>query len=259
MSEFPHLSPGKLRLDTTGVRVLEARNTITGTRVFIISGPEAERILPQGCRVLERHENGALVTLPFRLPSTEQETQPTHPVTPPTPAKKREQPEQLAEPAQPPEQPEQHATPVSPEPPATPPTPKRPSVQLPKVTLPKVALPKLPRFTPYVLIAVPLVIVAIFLVIRNAPSGGAQPSASIAHLVDIEVEPVGLPPVRLVVDSAPKQSGIEPGTVLGSIPKRVVFSHQGDWVVHGEYNDQQSPAVTLQVPNDRHVTIVFPD
>lgn len=136
---------------------------------------------------------------------------------------------------------------------------KRPSVQLPKVQLPNVQLPKLPRFTPYVLAAVPLVIIAIVLIIRNAPSGGAPVGPNIAHLVEIDVEPSGLPPVRLVVDSAPKQSGIEPGTVLGSIPRRVVFSHRGDWVVHGEYTDQQSLPVTLHIPDDRHVTIVFPD
>lgn len=228
----PHLSLGKIILEQPDICVQEARDTITGSRVYVVSGSRALSVLPNNHRILRKTENGALIVPPFALRAE----------APKPPAPVAEQPAV------------EH-----------PPTPSPPKEQRARTrtmpSLPKLpALPKLPRFTPYVLAGVLALAVLLVFIMRQPPAAPTQRSAgTVAHLVDIGVSPSGLPPVRLVVESAPKGSGIEPGTVIGSVPKRVVFSHQGEWVVYGQYGDQTSGSATITVPRDLRVTLVFPD
>lgn len=231
----PHLSLGKIILEQPDICVQEARDTITGSRVYVISGSRSLSVLPNNHRILRKTESGALIVPSFSLRAE----------APKPPAPVAEQPAV-----------KHNAPKPAPSPPQQPGARSRTMPSLPKLP----ALPKLPRFTPYVLVGVFMLVVLLVFNMRQPPAAPTQRNAgTVAHLVDIAVSPSGLPPVRLVVESAPKGSGIEPGTVIGSVPKRVVFSHQGEWVVYGQYGDQISGSATITVPRDMRVTLVFPD
>lgn len=236
MTDFPHLSPGELCFSGDGVTVHEARNTITGLRVFVVSGPSAASFIPEGHRVLDTGEDGTLVAPPFPLPSA------SKPI--PKPAVK---PAPTTEPV----------APAVPEP--KPPRPKlsRPQVQLPKVTMPKL---KFPAWTGYAALGALAMALLIIGIARFASRSGDQvPVGNVAHIVNIAVQPTDLPPIRLVVESAPRSADMRAGTVLSSVPNRVVFSHSGTWVVYGEYGSTKSNSVTLNIPTDREVTLTFPE
>lgn len=89
---------------------------------------------------------------------------------------------------------------------------------------------------------------------RQAVAG----SGSVSHVVDVRVDPANLPPVSLVVDQSPSGSSFRAGTVIGSVPRRVVFDATGTWVVHAAFQDRTSDRVTLRVPEDRAITLTFP-
>lgn len=87
--------------------------------------------------------------------------------------------------------------------------------------------------------------------------GGDAPA--ISHVVNVAVEPGDLPPVRLYVVSSPDGSQFQPGDILRSVPGQVVFDREGSWRLQGRFEDRASEVVTLQVPDDRSVTIVIPE
>jgi len=83
-------------------------------------------------------------------------------------------------------------------------------------------------------------------------------SSIVRHVVDVRVDPANLPPVSLVVDQSPNGSSFRAGTVIGSVPRRVVFDATGTWVVHAAFQGRTSDRVTLRVPEDRTLTLTFP-
>jgi hypothetical protein len=83
-------------------------------------------------------------------------------------------------------------------------------------------------------------------------------SGIVRHVVDVRVAPANLPPVSLVVDQSPSGSSFRPGTVIGSVPRRVVFDATGTWVVHAAFQGRTSDRVTVRVPEDRTLTLTFP-
>lgn len=83
-------------------------------------------------------------------------------------------------------------------------------------------------------------------------------SGIVRHVVDVRVAPANLPPVSLVVDQSPSGSSFRAGTVIGSVPRRVVFDATGTWVVHAAFQGRTSDRVTLRVPEDRTLTLTFP-
>ncbi len=92
---------------------------------------------------------------------------------------------------------------------------------------------------------------------RNAPSA-VQGNGAMSHFVDVRVEPANLPPVSLVVEQRPSASAFRSGTIIGSVPRRVRFDAAGTWVVHASFQGRVSESVTLRVPEDTGITIVFP-
>lgn len=76
--------------------------------------------------------------------------------------------------------------------------------------------------------------------------------------IDVSVSPTNLPPVSLVVDQSPPGSTYRPGTVMGSVPRRVQVDVAGTWVVHAVFRDRVTDSVTVVVPDDRAITLVFP-
>ncbi|MFO7544965.1 MAG: hypothetical protein R6W77_05665 [Trueperaceae bacterium] len=83
-------------------------------------------------------------------------------------------------------------------------------------------------------------------------------SGIVRHVVDVRIDPANLPPVSLVVDQSPSGSSFRSGTVIGSVPRRVVFDATGTWVVHAAFQGRTSDRVTLRVPEDRTLTLTFP-
>lgn len=92
---------------------------------------------------------------------------------------------------------------------------------------------------------------------RDAPSA-LQGSSGMSHFVDVRVDPSNLPPVSLVVEQRPSASDFRSGTIIASVPRRVRFDAAGVWVVHASFQGRVSESVTLRVPEDTSITIVFP-
>jgi len=80
----------------------------------------------------------------------------------------------------------------------------------------------------------------------------------VQHTIDVSVLPTNLPPVSLVVDESPEGSTFRPGTVMGSVPRKVTFDVAGTWVVHAVFRDRITDSVTVVVPDDQAITLVFP-
>ncbi|MCC6311974.1 MAG: hypothetical protein IT345_13805 [Trueperaceae bacterium] len=106
-----------------------------------------------------------------------------------------------------------------------------------------------------------LVALGTFLALRaqRASNLGQVGAGAVRHLVDVRVDPTNLPPVSLVVDASPDGSGYKPGTIIGSVPRRVAFDANGTWVVHARFQGRSSEHVTLHVPDDVVITLSFPE
>ncbi|HEX6940083.1 MAG TPA: hypothetical protein VF158_11780 [Longimicrobiales bacterium] len=90
----------------------------------------------------------------------------------------------------------------------------------------------------------------------NRPAAAASPFTS--YFVDVEVEPSTMPPVDLIVLRSPPDSRYEEGDRLSTVPKSVAFDAAGTWVVYAKFLTRQTPPVTVRVPEDRAVRVVFP-
>lgn len=105
------------------------------------------------------------------------------------------------------------------------------------------------------------VVLGSFLALRAQRSSGLGnvEAATVRHLVDVRVTPGNLPPVSLVVDRSPDGSLYSPGTIIGSVPRRVAFDANGVWVVHAQFQGRSSTSVTLRVPDESVITLDFPE
>ena len=92
---------------------------------------------------------------------------------------------------------------------------------------------------------------------RDGPSV-QQGAPGMSHFVDVRVDPPNLPPVSLVGEQRPSASAFRSGTIIASVPRRVRFDAAGVWVVHASFQGRVSESVTLRVPEDTSITIVFP-
>ncbi|HLV11817.1 MAG TPA: hypothetical protein VKY42_05145 [Trueperaceae bacterium] len=100
---------------------------------------------------------------------------------------------------------------------------------------------------------------AAYLAVLNRDGQGARLATPGENfLVDVAVQPANMPPVQLVVVQSPPGSRNPPGTVMTSVPRAVTFDVAGTWVVQGRFQRRETPPVTLQVPDDRAITLVFP-
>lgn len=79
-----------------------------------------------------------------------------------------------------------------------------------------------------------------------------------AFVVAIGVAPADVPPLHIVVVSAPLASDFETGSRLGRAPRRVQLDAPGRWVLEGRLGDRTTAAVTLTVPGTTEATLTLP-
>jgi hypothetical protein len=90
------------------------------------------------------------------------------------------------------------------------------------------------------------------------PAGAAFVSRVVGHVVDVRVEPPGLPPVRLVVVESPTGSRLPPGTVVGSVPSKVLLDRDGVWRFQAQFGGSSSHTVVLLAPDEPLLVVPFP-
>ncbi len=94
---------------------------------------------------------------------------------------------------------------------------------------------------------------------RRPQPAAAVADGAVAYVVDVRIEPAGLPPARLVVLESPPGSRLVAGTVVGSVPRRVPLDRAGTWRFEARFLDRRSEPATLELPGDRSLVLVFPD
>lgn len=98
-----------------------------------------------------------------------------------------------------------------------------------------------------------------FLAWRDRTTRAAGPVSPFTnYLVEVSVEPPNMPPVDLFVLRSPQGSRYSEGARLSTVPKSVAFDAAGTWVVYARFLNRQTAPVTLNVPEDTKVTVVFP-
>lgn len=105
-----------------------------------------------------------------------------------------------------------------------------------------------------------VVLASLSVALQRRPEPVAPVAGSaVAYVVDVRVEPAGLPPARLVVLESPPGSRLVAGTVVGSVPRRVPLDRAGTWRFEAHFLDRRSEPATLELPRDRSLVLVFPD
>ena len=89
---------------------------------------------------------------------------------------------------------------------------------------------------------------------------GATPLATraVERVLQVEIEPVGQPPVLLVVVESPAGSRFAAGTVLGSVPSPVMLDRDGTWRLEARFGALSSPVTEVHLPFERHLRLPFP-
>jgi hypothetical protein len=90
------------------------------------------------------------------------------------------------------------------------------------------------------------------------PAGAAFVSRVVGHVVDVRVDPAGLPPVSLVVVESPPGSRLPPGTIVGSVPSKVLLDRDGVWRFEARFGGTSSHTVVLLAPDDPLLVVPFP-
>jgi hypothetical protein len=98
---------------------------------------------------------------------------------------------------------------------------------------------------------------------RAAAGGGRLPSGVtvsrvVGHVVDVRIEPAGLPPVSLVVVESPPGSRLPPGAVVGSVPSKVLLDRDGVWRFQARFGGTTSRTVVLVAPDEAVLVVPFP-
>jgi hypothetical protein len=109
------------------------------------------------------------------------------------------------------------------------------------------------------LVAGVALLAALIWLTQRRPLPPAAGTAATTYVVDVRVEPSGLPPVRLVVLERPSGSRHEVGTVVGSVPGPVPLDREGIWRFEGQFLDRRSAPAVLDLPLERSLVLVFPD
>ena len=105
-----------------------------------------------------------------------------------------------------------------------------------------------------------IVLASLSVVLQRRPQSiAAVAGTAVAYVVDVRIEPTGLPPARLVVLESPPGSRLTAGTVIGSVPRRVPLDRAGTWRFEARFLDRRSEPATLEVPRDHALVLVFPD
>jgi len=144
-----------------------------------------------------------------------------------------------------------------------PPAPPRPVLRVqpaPGPTLPKRPEPLRRR---HVLLAIALALSAATWALlaswsQQRPAAPTLVVRTVGHVVDVRIEPAGMPPVSLHVVESPPGSRLPPGALVGSVPSKVLLDRTGVWRFEARFGDRRSPIVALVVPNDPDLTLPFP-
>jgi hypothetical protein len=79
------------------------------------------------------------------------------------------------------------------------------------------------------------------------------------YVVDVRVTPERLPPVSLVVVASPPGSQHAAGTVIRTVPDRVVLDAAGTWRLQGRFDGRASAVVSVVVPGEASIVLPFPE
>jgi hypothetical protein len=110
------------------------------------------------------------------------------------------------------------------------------------------------------LLVVASIALALMLVWGGRDAGGPETvGAGGSYPVVVRVTPERLPPVSLVVVSSPPGSQYAAGTVIRSVPDRIVLDREGTWQLQGRFEGRHSSVVTVVVPTDVPVVLPFAD
>lgn len=96
---------------------------------------------------------------------------------------------------------------------------------------------------------------------QNAAPITAGANERTVYVVQIDVEPRTMPPVKLRIVSSPPGATLSPGTEYGTVPpsgRPITLNTAGEWAFQGVFLDRASEVVTLRVPDDLRATLVFP-
>lgn len=80
-----------------------------------------------------------------------------------------------------------------------------------------------------------------------------------SYIVSVNVTPANLPPLDLLVVSSPEGSKFRPGAVASKVPGQVVLDRLGTWQFQARFQNALSEPVTLQLPEQRNLTITMPN
>ena len=93
--------------------------------------------------------------------------------------------------------------------------------------------------------------------VNPGPTGPNNAAAN--YIVSVNVTPAGLPPLDLVVVSSPEGSKFRVGMVASKVPGQVVLDRLGTWQFQARFQESLSEPVTLQLPEQRTLTVTMPD
>jgi serine/threonine protein kinase len=91
-------------------------------------------------------------------------------------------------------------------------------------------------------------------------ANGSNTSAS-NYIVNVIVEPANMPPIQLNIVSSPEGSARKPGVQLATVSGQnalITLDKVGLWQFQGQFQDLKSEVVSLQLPEQRTLTIVMP-
>lgn len=94
---------------------------------------------------------------------------------------------------------------------------------------------------------------------QGAATASPGPVLTTGFLVNATVLPVGMPPVSLVVLESPSGSRLSPGSVVGTVPNRILLDRAGVWRFEARFRDQRSAQARIVLPEQRELALVFPE
>lgn len=95
---------------------------------------------------------------------------------------------------------------------------------------------------------------------QNETPAAATPGRSATqYIVSVAVEPPTLRNVTLIVVSSPPGSNYQPGHEVTFVPGPAVLDQAGEWQLMGRFRNSLSDTVTVNVPDERSLTLLIPD
>ncbi|MEX2535415.1 MAG: hypothetical protein WD273_07400 [Trueperaceae bacterium] len=105
-------------------------------------------------------------------------------------------------------------------------------------------------------------VVVLALLAMYGPRGSVPPASptleNTIYVVEVAVEPQTLPPVAIHLITSPPGSSLARGDTLGTAPRHLALDLPGTWAFQGRLQDRRSPVVTIQVPEERSLTLTIP-